>query len=73
MAEQLLGPFEKFVDLPYYFVYIFEKWVEHFKKRIACQGRYLKNRQSLHLHKVPAWINKLSPWNFQTAFVAPLY
>jgi len=29
MAEQLRGPFENFVDSPYYSVYVFEKWVEH--------------------------------------------
>jgi hypothetical protein len=40
--EQLQGPFEKFVDLPYYSVYVFEKWVERCKKCIACQGRYFE-------------------------------
>jgi hypothetical protein len=25
MAEQLRGPFEKFVDSPYYSIYVFEK------------------------------------------------
>jgi hypothetical protein len=40
MAEQLRGPFEKFVDSPYYSV--FEKWVERRKKFIACQGRYFE-------------------------------
>jgi len=42
MVEQLWGPFEKFVDSPYYSVYVFEKWVEHCKEHIACQGRYFK-------------------------------
>jgi hypothetical protein len=42
MAEQLRGPVEKFVDLPYYYVYVFEKWVEHCKKCITCQGRYFE-------------------------------
>jgi hypothetical protein len=42
MAEQLGGPFEKFVNSPYYFVYVFEKWVECCKKCIACQGRYFE-------------------------------
>jgi len=40
MAEQLGGPFEKFMDSPYYSVYVFEKWVESFKKCIACQVSY---------------------------------
>jgi hypothetical protein len=39
MAEQLRGPFEKFVDSLYYSVYVFEKWVQRCKKCIACQGR----------------------------------
>jgi hypothetical protein len=42
MAEQLRGLFEKFVDSPYYSVYVFKKWVERYKKYIACQGRYFK-------------------------------
>jgi hypothetical protein len=42
MAEQLRRPFEKFVDSPYYSIYVFEKWVERFKKCIACQGRYFE-------------------------------
>jgi hypothetical protein len=42
MAEQLWGPFEKFVDSPYYPVYVFEKWVERCKKCIACQWRYFE-------------------------------
>jgi hypothetical protein len=40
MAKQLRGPFKKFVDKPYYSVYVFEKWVERCNKGIACQGRY---------------------------------
>jgi hypothetical protein len=42
MAEQLLGPFEKFVVSPYYSVYVSEKWVERCKNCIACQGRYFE-------------------------------
>jgi hypothetical protein len=42
MAEQLRGPFEKFVDSPYYSVYVFEKWVERCKNYIFCQGRYFE-------------------------------
>jgi hypothetical protein len=42
MTEQLQGPFEKFIDSTYYSVYVFEKGVERFKKRIACQGRYFE-------------------------------
>jgi hypothetical protein len=34
--------FEKFVDSPYYSVYVFEKRVERCKKYIACQGRHLE-------------------------------
>jgi len=42
VVEQPLGLYEKFVDSPYYSVYVFEKWVECFKKCIACQGRYFE-------------------------------
>jgi hypothetical protein len=42
MAQQLKGSFQKFVDSPYYSVYIFEKWVERRKKCIACQWKYFK-------------------------------
>jgi hypothetical protein len=42
MAEQLRGPFKKFVDSPYYSAYVFEKWVERCKKCIARQGRYFE-------------------------------
>jgi hypothetical protein len=42
MPEQLRGPFEKFVVSPYYFIYVFEKWVELCKKCIACQVRYFE-------------------------------
>jgi hypothetical protein len=35
MAEQLRGPFEKFVDSACYSIYVFEKWVERCKKCIA--------------------------------------
>jgi hypothetical protein len=41
-AEQLRGSFEKYVDSPYYSVYVFEKWVERCKKFIAFQGRYFE-------------------------------
>jgi hypothetical protein len=42
MAEQLWAPFEKFVDAPYYSIYVFEKRAERGKKCIACQGRYFE-------------------------------
>jgi hypothetical protein len=42
MAEQLRGPFEKFVDSLYYSVYVLEKRVERYKKLIACHGRYFE-------------------------------
>jgi hypothetical protein len=42
MAEQLRGPFEKFVDSTYYSVYVFEKWGERCKKCIACQEKYFE-------------------------------
>jgi hypothetical protein len=42
MAEQLRGPFEKFVDSPCYSIYVFEKWVELCEKWIACQEKYLE-------------------------------
>jgi hypothetical protein len=42
MAEQLGGPFEKFMESPYYSVYVFEKWVKRCKKCIASQGRYFE-------------------------------
>jgi len=61
MTEQLRGPFEKFVDSPYYSV--FEKWVERCKKCVASQGR------SLHIHEVPTQSNKMSPRIFQTDLV----
>jgi hypothetical protein len=44
MAEQLRRQFDKFVDSPHYSVYVFEKWVERCKKRIACQGRYFEEQ-----------------------------
>jgi hypothetical protein len=40
MVEKLCGLFEKFADLPYDSIHIFEKWVEHCKECIAYQGRY---------------------------------
>jgi hypothetical protein len=46
------GPFEKFVDSPYYSVYVFQKWVERCKKCIPCKGCTSKKRPSPHLHKV---------------------
>jgi hypothetical protein len=42
VAEQLRGPFEKFVNSLYYSIYVFEKWVERCKKCITCQGRYFE-------------------------------
>jgi hypothetical protein len=53
MVELLQGPFEKFVDSPYYSVYVFEKWVERCKKCIACRERYFEKSPSPHLRKVP--------------------
>jgi hypothetical protein len=61
MAERLRWPFEKFVDSPYYSVYVFEKLVERCKKCVACQGKYFEKETSPHLHKVPARSNKVSP------------
>jgi hypothetical protein len=40
--EQLWGPFKKFVDSPYYSIYVFEKWMGLFMKCTACQGMYFK-------------------------------
>jgi hypothetical protein len=40
MAGQLRGPFEKFVDSPYYSV--FEKWVERCMKCITFQWKYFE-------------------------------
>jgi hypothetical protein len=48
MAEQLRGPFEKFVDSPDYSFYVFEKWVERCKEFLACQGRYFGKRDRHH-------------------------
>jgi hypothetical protein len=42
MTEQLRGLFEKFVDSPYYSVYVFKKWVERCKNYLAWQGRYFE-------------------------------
>jgi hypothetical protein len=42
MAEQLHGPFEKFVDSKPPIPLSSEKWVEHCNKCITCQGRYFK-------------------------------
>jgi hypothetical protein len=70
MAEQLRGPYEKFVDSPYS-VYVFEKWVERCKKYIAAKGGTSKKRPSPHLHKVPTRSNKVSPRTFQMALVDP--
>jgi hypothetical protein len=53
--------------------HVFEKWVERCKKCIACQGRYWKKRPSPRLHKVRAWINKVSPRTLQTALVFILF
>jgi hypothetical protein len=39
MVEQLRGLFEKFVNSPYYSIYVFKKWVDRCKKCIACQER----------------------------------
>jgi hypothetical protein len=44
LCEEIMirGAFEKFMGSPYYSVYVSEKWVERFKKCIACQGRYFE-------------------------------
>jgi hypothetical protein len=39
-CDVIRGPFGKFVDSPYYSIYVFEKQVEHCKKYITCQGWY---------------------------------
>jgi hypothetical protein len=69
MAEQLGGPFEKFVDSLYYSAYIFEKWVEHCKKGIACQGRYLEKETVTAPPQIRTRSNKVSPRTFQMALV----
>jgi hypothetical protein len=33
------------------------------------RGGTSKKRQSRHLHKIPTWSNKVSPWTLQTALV----
>jgi hypothetical protein len=38
MAEQLRGLFEKFMDSPYYSIYVFEKWVERSKSASFTKG-----------------------------------
>jgi hypothetical protein len=38
MAEQLRGPFEKFVDSSYYSIYVYEKWVERCKSESLAKG-----------------------------------
>jgi hypothetical protein len=32
-------------------------------------GGTLKKRPSLHLHRVPTWSNKVSPWSLQMALL----
>jgi hypothetical protein len=50
-VSYLRGLFQKFVDwqqcaaiMHREAVYVFQKWMEHWKKCIACQGRYLEKR-----------------------------
>jgi hypothetical protein len=71
MVEQLRGPFEKFIDSPYYSVYVFEKCVERCKNASLDKGGTSKKRPSPHLHKVPTRNSKLTARTFQTALVAP--
>jgi len=42
VVKQLRGPFEKFVDSPYYSIYVFKKWAECCKKCITYQGRFFE-------------------------------
>jgi hypothetical protein len=58
MVGQLQGLSEKFMDLPYYSVYIFEKWVERCISALLAKGGTLKKRPSVHLHEVSAWSNE---------------
>jgi hypothetical protein len=76
MAEQLRGPFEKFVDSPYYSVYFFKKWVERYKKCVACQGRYFKKEtvtaplqssdsEATNISNGPRIVNEIGIWEDQ--------
>jgi hypothetical protein len=68
MAEELRGPFEKFVDSPYYFIYVFEKRVEPCKKYIACQGRHFE-KQTVLAPPQSSLRYVTSIWNiFETVF-----
>jgi hypothetical protein len=71
MSKQLRGPFEKFVDSPYYSVYVCEKWVERCKSASLAKGGTSKKRPSPHLRKALTRNNKASPQTFQMALVAP--
>jgi hypothetical protein len=71
MAEELRRPFEKFMDSPYYSIYIFEKWVERCKKCFACQERYFEKGTVTAPPSCDSG-NKVSPRTFQmTLVVAP--
>jgi hypothetical protein len=39
------------------------------RSALLAKGGTLKKKPSLHLHKVPTWSNKVSPWTLQTALV----
>jgi hypothetical protein len=49
--------------------HIFEKWVEHCKKCIACQRRYFEKETVTAPPQVPTWSNKVS---LQTLQMAPV-
>jgi hypothetical protein len=49
--------------------HVFEKWVERFKKCIACQGRYFEKETVTAPPQVPTRDNEVSPRTFQTALV----
>jgi hypothetical protein len=51
--------------------HVFEKWVEHWKKYITCQGRYLKEKKKRRERETittPSQ-NKVIPQTLQTALV----
>jgi hypothetical protein len=48
MEEQQGGPFEKFVDSPYYSIYDFETWVERCKKEVHCLPREVIRKRDGH-------------------------
>jgi hypothetical protein len=51
--------------------HVFEKWVERCKKCIACQGRYFKNRDSTHLHKMATrWVGYMCKFVIHATWVS---